>query len=182
MTSTLPGISRKDVRDLAREMMGQGWVFDRMVSGSHTRWVWPPSGDTVNLPSSPSDSRWEANTRAQIARTMGVRREPKPSPKPQVLGRSQRQADEERARHLERKRAAATAEMRDRSCDWELERRRIQARIATLRGHVRRVEGQLIPRMMSVPAEKFYLVVELQELLAARHREIAELQSRLRPV
>ena len=67
-----------DTRQLLRLAAARGWVF-RRTNGGHVLGVWPPTGATVTLPSTPSDSRSLLNSRADLERHSG-RLRPAPGP------------------------------------------------------------------------------------------------------
>jgi hypothetical protein len=60
---------RKDLAKMAREYRRSGWVITK--GRKHTKWT-SPDGQTIFVPSTPSDQRALLNIQAQINRALRV--------------------------------------------------------------------------------------------------------------
>lgn len=60
--------ANKEVRELHREMVSLGWTLVRINRGGHGIYKHPAHAEVLTLPSTPSDTRWRANTLAALRR------------------------------------------------------------------------------------------------------------------
>lgn len=65
------GFARKEVRQFAKWLTREGWVRDSDDNAGHARFVWPATGFTLSLPSTPRGDRWRQILRSQACRVMG---------------------------------------------------------------------------------------------------------------
>lgn len=108
--------SRSDVRALIKRAKKRGWVVEPVKGkGGHHRLRFPPTGDVVIIPATPSDHRGLKNAEALITRISGRLAAPK--------GNGLSKAEKNRRRQMERQRAIATRRRRAAIAEREQKRR-----------------------------------------------------------
>lgn len=56
----------KDLRQLCREKIAQGWRIE-LTNGGHLRWTWPATGEIVFTSQTPSDWRALKNIKKRLS-------------------------------------------------------------------------------------------------------------------
>lgn len=62
---------RKDLNDLIRRAQGRGWEYLGINGSGHHRLRWPPTGQKITVPRTPSEYRGLRNAEADLKRICG---------------------------------------------------------------------------------------------------------------